>query len=159
MATQEKIAAVSELKELFEASNAVILTEYRGLTVAQLKELRRALGAETEYAVVKNTLAAIAAKEVGIDAFEGHLHGPSALAFIKGDLIDAAKVQGCRWCKGYHRTHRTGCGRTARQAGGAGRRSSRCCRGGFGGGISPFVLLHQPLRYSAAHNATAYAHP
>ena len=61
MATQEKIAAVSELKELFEASNAVILTEYRGLTVAQLKELRRALGAETEYAVVKNTLAAIAA--------------------------------------------------------------------------------------------------
>jgi len=91
MATQEKIAAVSELKELFEASNAVILTEYRGLTVAQLKELRRALGAETEYAVVKNTLAAIAAKEVGIDAFEGHLHGPSALAFIKGDLIDAAK--------------------------------------------------------------------
>lgn len=91
MATQEKIAAVSELKELFEASNAVILTEYRGLTVAQLKELRRALGAETEYAVVKNTLAAIAAKEAGIDAFEGHLHGPSALAFIKGDLIDAAK--------------------------------------------------------------------
>ena len=91
MATQEKIAAVSELKELFEASNAVILTEYRGLSVAQLKELRRALGAETEYAVVKNTLAAIAAKEVGIDAFEGHLHGPSALAFIKGDLIDAAK--------------------------------------------------------------------
>ena len=91
MATQEKIAAVSELKELFEASNAVILTEYRGLSVAQLKELRRALGAETEYAVVKNTLAAIAAKEAGIDAFEGHLQGPSALAFIKGDLIDAAK--------------------------------------------------------------------
>ena len=91
MATQEKIAAVSELKELFEASNAVILTEYRGLSVAQLKELRRALGAETEYAVVKNTLAAIAAKEVGIDAFDGQLHGPSALAFIKGDLIDAAK--------------------------------------------------------------------
>ena len=91
MATQEKIAAVSELKELFEASNAVILTEYRGLTVAQLKELRRALGAETEYAVVKNTLAAIAAKEAGIDVFEGHLQGPSALAFIKGDLIDAAK--------------------------------------------------------------------
>ena len=91
MATQEKIAAVSELKELFEASSAVILTEYRGLTVAQLKELRRALGAETEYAVVKNTLAAIAPKEAGIDAFEGHHQGPSALAFIKGDLIDAAK--------------------------------------------------------------------
>ena len=64
---------------------------YRGLTVAQLKELRRALGAETEYAVVKNTLAAIAAKEVGINSFEGQLQGPSALAFIKGDLVDAAK--------------------------------------------------------------------
>ena len=66
MATQEKIAAVSELKELFEASNAVILTEYRGLSVAQLKELRRALGAETEYAVVKNTLTEIAAREAGL---------------------------------------------------------------------------------------------
>ena len=55
----------------------MILTEYRGLTVTQLKELRRALGAETEYAVVKNTLAAIAAKEVGIDAFDGQLHGPA----------------------------------------------------------------------------------
>lgn len=91
MATQEKISAVSEIKELLESSNGVILTEYRGLTVAQMKELRRALGAETEYAVVKNTLTAIAAKEVGIDAFDGQLHGPSAIAFIKGDFIDAAK--------------------------------------------------------------------
>lgn len=91
MATQEKIAAVAEIKELLESSNGVILTEYRGLTVAQMKELRRALGAETEYAVVKNTLTAIAAKEVGIDAFDGQLHGPSAIAFIKGDFIDAAK--------------------------------------------------------------------
>ncbi|HIY94994.1 MULTISPECIES: 50S ribosomal protein L10 [Rothia] len=91
MATQDKIAAVSEIKELLESSNGVILTEYRGLTVAQMKELRRALGAETEYAVVKNTLTAIAAKEVGIDAFDGQLHGPSAIAFIKGDFIDAAK--------------------------------------------------------------------
>ena len=91
MATQDKIAAVAEIKELLEASNGVILTEYRGLTVAQMKELRRALGAETEYAVVKNTLTAIAAKEVGIDAFDGQLHGPSAIAFIKGDFIDAAK--------------------------------------------------------------------
>ena len=91
MATQDKIAAVSEIKELLEPSNGVILTEYRGLTVAQMKELRRALGAETEYAVVKNTLTAIAAKEVGIDAFDGQLHGPSAIAFIKGDFIDAAK--------------------------------------------------------------------
>ena len=91
MATQDKIAAVSEIKELLESSNGVILTEYRGLTVAQMKDLRRALGTETEYAVVKNTLTAIAAKEVGIDAFDGQLHGPSAIAFIKGDFIDAAK--------------------------------------------------------------------
>lgn len=91
MATQEKIAAVAEIKELLESSNGVILTEYRGLTVAQMKNLRRALGAETEYAVVKNTLTAIAAKEVGIDAFDGQLNGPSAIAFIKGDFIDAAK--------------------------------------------------------------------
>ncbi|MDO4917647.1 MAG: 50S ribosomal protein L10 [Rothia sp. (in: high G+C Gram-positive bacteria)] len=92
MATQEKIAAVSELKERFSASNAVILTEYRGLSVAKLKELRRALGAETEYAVVKNTLAGIAAKEAGIDAFENQLAGPSAIAFINGEMIDAAKA-------------------------------------------------------------------
>ncbi|MFW0107894.1 50S ribosomal protein L10 [Rothia sp. P6271] len=92
MATQEKVSAVSELKARFERSNAVILTEYRGLTVAQLKQLRRALGAETEYAVVKNTLAAIAAKEAGIDAFEGQLAGPSAIAFIDGEIIDAAKA-------------------------------------------------------------------
>lgn len=91
MATQEKIAAVSELKELLEASNGVILTEYRGLTVAQMKDLRRALGTETEYAVVKNTLTAIAAKEVGIDAFDGQLSGPTAIAFIKGDAVAAAK--------------------------------------------------------------------
>lgn len=91
MATQAKIAAVAEIKELLETSNGVILTEYRGLTVAQMKQLRRALGAETEYAVVKNTLTAIAAKEVGIDAFDGQLNGPSAIAFIKGDFIDAAK--------------------------------------------------------------------
>ena len=91
MATQAKITAVAEIKELLETSNGVILTEYRGLTVAQMKQLRRALGAETEYAVVKNTLTAIAAKEVGIDAFDGQLNGPSAIAFIKGDFIDAAK--------------------------------------------------------------------
>ena len=91
MARPDKEAAVAALADKFRQADAVLLTEYRGLSVAQLKELRRALGAETEYAVVKNTLAAIAAKEVGIDAFDGQLHGPSALAFIKGDLIDAAK--------------------------------------------------------------------
>ena len=91
MANPEKVDAVAEITELFRSSDAAVVTEYRGLSVDQLKQLRRALGSETTYAVVKNTLAAIAAKEAGIDAFEGHLHGPSALAFIKGDLIDAAK--------------------------------------------------------------------
>ena len=91
MARPDKEAAVAALADKFRQADAVLLTEYRGLSVAQLKELRRSLAGNAEYAVVKNTLAAIAAKEVGIDAFEGHLHGPSALAFIKGDLIDAAK--------------------------------------------------------------------
>lgn len=91
MANQEKAAAVAELKEFFSNSDAAVLTEYRGLTVAQLKELRRSLGENAEYAVVKNTLTAIAAKELGIDAFEGRLSGPSAIAFISGDPVEAAK--------------------------------------------------------------------
>ncbi|MDO5617413.1 50S ribosomal protein L10 [Kocuria sp.] len=91
MANPEKAAAVAELKEQFSASNAAVLTEYRGLSVAQLKQLRRALGEEAEYAVVKNTLAGIAAQEVGIDAFEGKLSGPSAIAFVAGDPVAVAK--------------------------------------------------------------------
>ena len=91
MANPEKAAAVAELKELFSNSDAAVLTEYRGLTVAQLKELRRSLGENAEYAVVKNTLTAIAAKELGIDAFDGRLAGPSAIAFISGDPVEAAK--------------------------------------------------------------------
>ena len=91
MATQTKNAAIEEITAEFKASEAAVLTEYRGLTVAQLKELRRSLGQETKYAVVKNTLTAIAAKEAGIDAFDGKLAGPTAIAFIKGDAVAAAK--------------------------------------------------------------------
>lgn len=91
MARPDKAAAVAELTENFRQSTAAVLTEYRGLTVAQLKELRRSLGEGTQYAVVKNTLTAIAAKEAGIDAFDGQLAGPSAIAFISGDPVDAAK--------------------------------------------------------------------
>ena len=91
MANPEKAAAVAELRQLFSNSHAAVLTEYRGLTVAQLKTLRRALGENAEYAVVKNTLTAIAAREAGIDAFEGRLTGPSAIAFISGDAVDTAK--------------------------------------------------------------------
>ena len=91
MANPEKAAAVAELKDLFSNSHAAVLTEYRGLTVAQLKTLRRALGENAEYAVVKNTLTAIAARESGIEAFEGQLNGPTAIAFVSGDAVEAAK--------------------------------------------------------------------
>lgn len=92
MARPDKAAAVDEIAEHFRGSNAAVLTEYRGLTVAQLKELRRALGADTQYAVVKNTLAKIAAKEAGVTGLdETAMKGPSAIAFIKGDPVEAAK--------------------------------------------------------------------
>ncbi len=91
MATPTKVSAVDEITTDFKDSTAAVLTEYRGLTVAQLKELRRALGADTKFSVVKNTLTGIAAKEAGIDAFEGQLSGPTAIAFIKGDAVAAAK--------------------------------------------------------------------
>jgi large subunit ribosomal protein L10 len=91
MARPDKAAAVAELTEEFRSSSAAVLTEYRGLTVAQLKELRRSLGADTSYAVVKNTLTKIAAKDAGVSAFDDLLQGPSAIAFVKGDPVEAAK--------------------------------------------------------------------
>jgi large subunit ribosomal protein L10 len=91
MARPDKAAAVAELTEEFRSSSAAVLTEYRGLTVAQLKELRRSLGSDTSYAVVKNTLTKIAAKDAGVAAFDGLLQGPSAIAFVKGDPVEAAK--------------------------------------------------------------------
>ncbi|MGN6333374.1 MAG: 50S ribosomal protein L10 [Motilibacteraceae bacterium] len=91
MARPDKAAAVAELAEEFRSSTAAVLTEYRGLTVAQLKQLRRSLGEHTSYAVVKNTLTKIAAKEAGVDALDDLLQGPSAIAFIKGDPVEAAK--------------------------------------------------------------------
>jgi large subunit ribosomal protein L10 len=91
MANAAKTAAVAELTEMFRGSSAGVLTEYRGLTVAQLKQLRRSLGDNATYAVVKNTLTSIAAKEAGVDAFDGQLTGPSAIAFITGDPVEAAK--------------------------------------------------------------------
>jgi large subunit ribosomal protein L10 len=91
MARPDKVAAVAELTERFRGSNAAVLTEYRGLTVAQLKELRRSLGADTKYAVVKNTLTKLAAREAGVEQFDGLLEGPSAIAFVNGDPVEAAK--------------------------------------------------------------------
>jgi large subunit ribosomal protein L10 len=91
MARAEKQAAVAEIVESFNESAGAVLTEYRGLTVKQLQELRRSLGANANYAVVKNTLAKIAATEVGIEGFDDLLTGPTAIAFINGDVVEAAK--------------------------------------------------------------------
>ncbi|NYI99714.1 large subunit ribosomal protein L10 [Nocardioides thalensis] len=91
MARADKQAAVAEIAESFSESAGAVLTEYRGLTVKELQDLRRSLGANANYAVVKNTLAKIAAKEAGIDGFDDLLTGPTAIAFIKGDVVEAAK--------------------------------------------------------------------
>jgi len=91
MARPDKAAAVAELVDEFRSSEGAVLTEYRGLTVKQLQDLRRALGENASYAVVKNTLTKIAAAEAGVEAFHDLLQGPSAIAFIKGDAVEAAK--------------------------------------------------------------------
>ena len=87
-----KEANVAELTEKFQSSNAVMLTEYRGLTVSQLKELRRSISGDATYAVAKNTLIRIAAANAGVTAFDGQLVGPSALAFVHGDAVSVAKA-------------------------------------------------------------------
>ena len=92
MVTPEKTAAVEEIVEDFRTANATVLTEYRGLSVGLMKQLRRSLGVKNKYSVVKNTLTKIAAKEAGVDLDPALLVGPSAVAFIKGDPIDAAKA-------------------------------------------------------------------
>jgi large subunit ribosomal protein L10 len=91
MARPDKEAAVAELTEDFRTSTATYLTEYRGLSVTSMKQLRRSLGADTKYSVVKNTLTKIAAKGAGVEISDDLLAGPSAIAFVKGDAIDAAR--------------------------------------------------------------------
>jgi len=91
MARPDKAAAVAELVDSFQESTGAVLTEYRGLTVKQLQDLRRALGENANYAVVKNTLTQIAAKEAGVDGVDDLLLGPTAIAFINGDVVEAAK--------------------------------------------------------------------
>jgi large subunit ribosomal protein L10 len=87
----DKATAVAELTDNFRNSSATVLTEYRGLTVSEITELRRSLGAETKYSVSKNTLAKRAATDAGIDGLEGLFSGPTALAFVRGDAVEAAK--------------------------------------------------------------------
>jgi large subunit ribosomal protein L10 len=91
MGRADKQAAVAEIVDSFNDAAGAVLTEYRGLTVKQLQELRRSLGENASYAVVKNTLAKLAAKDAGIEGFDDLLTGPTAIAFIKGDVVEAAK--------------------------------------------------------------------
>ena len=92
MARSEMVAAVAELTERFQSSSGAVLAEYRGLTVAQLAELRHALGEQATFSVVKNTLTKLAAAEAGIATeLDALLTGPSAIAFVKGDVVEAAK--------------------------------------------------------------------
>ena len=87
----QKDASVAELTKNFENSTAVLLTEYRGLTVAQLKQLRNDIRQDAEYAVVKNTLTKIAAANAGVTGLDDELKGPSAIAFVHGDPVAVAK--------------------------------------------------------------------
>ncbi|OHU86027.1 50S ribosomal protein L10 [Mycobacterium talmoniae] len=92
MARADKAAAVADIAEQFKASTATVITEYRGLTVAHLAELRRSLGQSVTYAVAKNTLVKRAASEAGVDGLDELFVGPTAIAFISGEPVDAAKA-------------------------------------------------------------------
>src|SRR3954449_13630246 len=96
----DKASAVAELTDSFRNSSATVLTEYRGLTVAQITELRRSLGGQTKYSVSKNTLAKRAASEAGIQGLDELFAGPTALAFVSGDPVEAA-----RGLRAFARTH------------------------------------------------------
>ena len=92
MAREDKVTAVADLTERFQSSAGAVLTEYRGLSVAQLGELRRSLGDHATFAVVKNTLTKIAATDAGVaQELTNMLTGPSAIAFVQGDVVEAAK--------------------------------------------------------------------
>jgi large subunit ribosomal protein L10 len=92
MARADKVAAVAELTDRFRESDSVVLTEYRGLSVAQLRALRESLGDNATFSVIKNTLTKIAISDAGLqDQLESLLSGPSAIAFVDGDVVEAAK--------------------------------------------------------------------
>ena len=88
----DKKAQVAELTEKFSSSSAVVLTEYRGLTVAKLKQLRRSMADDATFVIAKNTLIMIAAKNAGVTAFDDQLFGPTAMTFVHGDAVTAAKA-------------------------------------------------------------------
>nr|WP_090339614.1 50S ribosomal protein L10 [Mycolicibacterium malmesburyense]CRL68041.1 50S ribosomal protein L10 [Mycolicibacterium malmesburyense] len=92
MAKDDKAAAVADIVERFNSSTATLVTEYRGLSVAHLKDLRRALGDSASYRIAKNTLVKRAAEEAGIEGLDELFVGPTAIAFVKGEAVDAAKA-------------------------------------------------------------------
>lgn len=101
MARAEKVAAVAEIAEQFKASTATVITEYRGLSVANLAELRRSIGDSATYAVAKNTLVRRAVADAGIEGLDELLVGPTAIAFVNGEPVDAAKA-----IKTYAKSHK-----------------------------------------------------
>lgn len=92
MAKPAKVQAVAEIKENFENSTSAVVTEYRGLSVPDVTELRRALGENGTYTVAKNTLVKRAAKEAGVEGLDDLLSGPTAIAFVTGEVVEAAKA-------------------------------------------------------------------
>jgi large subunit ribosomal protein L10 len=92
MARPDKIAAVAEIADEFRGASASVVTEYRGLTVTQLTTLRRALGPDVTYRIAKNTLVKRAAEDAGVGGLDALLTGPTAIAFVTGEPVDAAKA-------------------------------------------------------------------
>ena len=92
MAQAEKATAVADIAEQFKSSTATVITEYRGLTVANLAELRRSLAGSATYSVAKNTLIKRAASEAGVQGLDELFVGPTAIAFVSGEAVDAAKA-------------------------------------------------------------------
>jgi large subunit ribosomal protein L10 len=101
MARADKAAAVADIAEQFKTSTATVITEYRGLSVANLAELRRSLGESATYAVAKNTLIKRAASAAGIEGLDELFVGPTAIAFVNGETVDAAKT-----IKTFAKTHK-----------------------------------------------------
>jgi large subunit ribosomal protein L10 len=92
MARADKATAVADIAEQFKESTATLITEYRGLTVANLAELRRSLNGAATYSVAKNTLVKRAASEAGVEGLDELFAGPTAIAFVTGEPVDAAKA-------------------------------------------------------------------
>ena len=92
MAQADKATAVADIAEQFKSSTATVITDYRGLTVANLAELRRSLSCSATYSVAKNTLIKRAASEAGVEGLDELFVGPTAIAFVSGEAVDAAKA-------------------------------------------------------------------